>query len=499
MALLLKSGAYPKALLHWPPKGRGVRNWTKSIIKISKEWRIGCLRKRVPREVIGWWNKVLQYQELNVSDIGEYQDLSQCLLELCAAADDACVGVGIPLDPAVRLTKTELTFYNFADHLLARDWCGSTLGRELHPLKGRVLPKMHTPQNGLTTRSLSHHLALCTATDIKARWVLTPNKISQESINILLIPWPMDFMPAQFKETPPLAAEMRNMPLDRFGFFTIESRNNGEQLLKHVSKLHAAAEKRLGVIDWVVLPEAALRPADYRQLLKILAAKNCALISGIGSPSTKHRHGTNLIRVDIPFVETFTQRKHHRWKLDFSQVKQYGLGSRLNPERSWWEHIDLSDRQLLFLSLRPWMVLSVLICEDLARPDPVGDLVRAVGPTLVLALLMDGPQLKERWGARYATALADDPGSSVLTVTSTGMSKLSHPSSGASRSRVVALWKDALSGAPSEIELEKNAEALVVSLTVRYREEWSADGRTDGESTGYALISGIHSITKDIK
>lgn len=88
--------------------------------------------------------------------------------------------------------------------------------------------------------------------------------------------------------------------------------------------------------------------------------------------------------------------------------------------------------------------MSVVICEDLARPDPVGDLLRAVGPNLVIALLMDGPQIKERWSARYATTLAEDPGFSVLSLTSAGMSKLSRPSSGVNRSKVIGLWKDVL-------------------------------------------------------
>src|SRR5687768_17746605 len=37
-----------------------------------------------------------------------------------------------------------------------------------------------------------------------------------------------------------------------------------------------------------------------------------------------------------------------------------------------------------------------LICEDLARQDPIAELVRHVGPTLVVTILMDGPQLKNR-------------------------------------------------------------------------------------------------------
>jgi hypothetical protein len=44
---------------------------------------------------------------------------------------------------------------------------------------------------------------------------------------------------------------------------------------------------------------------------------------------------------------------------------------------------------------------SVLVCEDLARKDPAADLIRAVGPNLLIALLMDGPQLKSRWPGRW--------------------------------------------------------------------------------------------------
>jgi len=140
------------------------------------------------------------------------------------------------------------------------------------------------------------------------------------------------------------------------------------------------------------------------------------------------------------------------------------------------------------------MVLAAPICEDLARPDPVGDLVRAVGPNLVIALLMDGPQLKERWSSRYATVLADDPGCSVLTLTSLGMSKLSRPRSGPSRSNVIGLWKDAKNGVPQEIELDAGAEGVILSITMRHEEEWSADGRSDGGYAIYPVLSGIHCL-----
>jgi hypothetical protein len=49
----------------------------------------------------------------------------------------------------------------------------------------------------------------------------------------------------------------------------------------------------------------------------------------------------------------------------------HGLGGVLSPFREWWEFADITDRQLSFISMSVDIVLCVLICEDLARPDPV--------------------------------------------------------------------------------------------------------------------------------
>ena len=64
---------------------------------------------------------------------------------------------------------------------------------------------------------------------------------------------------------------------------------------------------------------------------------------------------SNELYCDIPNRERMVQSKHHRWKLDGSQIGQYGLGSLLSPERSWWEHINVDNRKLNFVSLfRGW-------------------------------------------------------------------------------------------------------------------------------------------------
>jgi hypothetical protein len=187
------------------------------------------------------------------------------------------------------------------------------------------------------------------------------------------------------------------------------------------------------------------------------------------------------------------QEKHHRWKLDTGQIIQYSLGNSLYHAKGWWEHIDLSRRSLSFVRLAPWLNVCALICEDLARPDPAGDVIRAVAPNLVVSLLMDGPQLVSRWPSRHATTLAEDPGSSVLTVTSLGMSRLSRPANGPNRERVVALWKEEGS-APVEIELPHDRRAFVLSLSMKVCRDWSADGRVRQSSipslTGIRFLKG---------
>ena len=120
------------------------------------------------------------------------------------------------------------------------------------------------------------------------------------------------------------------------------------------------------------------------------------------------------------------QAKHHRWYVDRPQIVSHQLAGALSSSRGVWENIDLPGRLLHFVTLNP-ITWSVLICEDLARQEPAADLIRAVGPNLLIALLMDGPQMSSRWPARYAAVLAEDPGTSVLTLTSLGMAERSRP------------------------------------------------------------------------
>jgi hypothetical protein len=118
--------------------------------------------------------------------------------------------------------------------------------------------------------------------------------------------------------------------------------------------------------------------------------------------------------------------------------------------------------------------------------------MNAIGPNLVIALLLDGPQLEQRWPGRYATVLADDPGSAVLTVTSLGM-VLRSSMPGEPESREIALWKEP-NGRARSLKLPKGDHALLVTLTNRSVEHFTLDGRGDGKSTLEFELGAAHGV-----
>ena len=154
--------------------------------------------------------------------------------------------------------------------------------------------------------------------------------------------------------------------------------------------------------------------------------------------------------------------------------------------------MEVPHRSVQFLELGEGITLVPVVCEDLARLDEVADLLRAVGPTLVLTLLLDGPQLASRWTARYASVLADDPGSAVLTLTAYGLVERSRPV-GKPPSPVVALWKDPARGL-REIALESGAHGVLVSVATTEARRRCADGRTPVDNSTGLVVAGVHQV-----
>ena len=276
-----------------------------------------------------------------------------------------------------------------------------------------------------------------------------------------------------------------------------------EEFANFLLKLLKAAQPELAPVHAIVLPETAL-PIDFaNKVAGILAQEQedldlfiTGVVVGDDKPDDKKpppRNSAAIYRFkDGAVINRSFQSKHHRWLLDGDQIRRYQLGHVLDPNCKWWEKIDVSYRQCYITLFRPRAALSVLVCEDLARYDPVLTVMNAIGPNLVIALLMDGPQLEQRWPARYATVLADDPGSAVLTLTSLGM-VLRSAMPGEAESREIALWKEP-NGKARALKLPKGDHALLLTLTSRMVEQFTLDGRGDGGTTVQFELGAAHGV-----
>jgi hypothetical protein len=458
-----------------------------------------------------------------ISAIQTSRSLTEQLIRMALIADEASAGIGVDWDNATKKGAVPSPFLSLADRIKSgqdlRSFCW-----EVSPDMVCVLGKQHTPQVGATFRSLSHHLSIYLPNDIEARWhgPYRPWQVASDSsnmINLLILPWPSEIETADFSEVAN-RARSRDADDEMPGYFSFRPKDalTPQKFGRALRRALAAAREHTNQIDAVVFPEAALTRDQYDVAERIAVEQRMILICGVRiarsrgrdsnlsviQPAGAMREGggtTGRAKRRLVNDMRLVQAKHHRWCLNREQLVCYQLGGQLAISRNWWENIELPERLLYFLSLNR-LTWSVLICEDLARQDPAGDLIRAVGPNLLIALLMDGPQLKDRWAARYASVLAEDPGSSVLTLTSLGMGKRSRPflrATGrrADPSRVIALWRDAVNG-EVEICLDDKENALVLSLECRHRKEYSADGRHDDTQSRYPVFAGFKSFQTEL-
>jgi hypothetical protein len=493
--LLSWSGAYRHVLgSEWPPSSK--RPWNDRIVQIGDEWWNVHQDGKVPKLVEKWWQILIKSAAIPVLELtrDENRNVCQALVQLCTAADEACFGIGVPdaSDPEDPLSQRA------AQLLIESSYGpgGATVCESIDSSRVCVLPKLRTPQDGITFRSLSHYLALSPRNEVLPKWHVTATTATESggrSLNLLLIPWPYEVLPSHFKKAPRRpTAERQSWSRSGLSFFDYGTADRDETKCVHlVGKLVEAARQVTGSIDGVVFPELALQQHEFAAIRDYLIRRNIFLIGGVGTANS------NFAECAFPIGVAHTairQYKHHRWRLDRRQIIQYGLGGVLELDSDWWENISVRDREVNFISLQSWLTLAVLICEDLARQDPVASLLRTIGPNLVICLLLDGPQLQTRWAARYATVLADDPGSSVLTLTSAGMSRLSRPpGAAASSATVIALWKDSRVG-PVEICLPENAGGVVISLGNEQSRQRSADGRFSDEYRSTPVLAGVHPV-----
>lgn len=536
--------------------------------KNSYKWQEG---KWVPKEVGEYWAEL--YNHMGPEDKDDVTGLLsdwesfKLLMTLHAIVDEACVGWGIrdipfkknnkvaeyeygPDEDALKKvrTKNSLTALKKAESKYGSDkdvseddtledsvpakFAAARLKEfgtmaTINALRGRVLPKRHTANVGITLRSLTNNLAFHrSSVDVKWRVASETNPFTErlrpssknKIFSVLLLPWPRKISALDFKITPNDKRLGMGENLGLFRYSPSDWLNDEE--LRHTLD---SAKKETEEIDMVILPECALSMAEIKRFEKIIGDEDynvSAYVAGVREDSDNR---SNALEKDNVFTDNMVyfkmgeielgkkertiyhpqefeleknpeniQYKHHRWKVDRFQIENYSLGHALSPYKKWWESIKIRQRKVTFINVGNELTICPLICEDLARQDPIADLIRTVGPSLVITILMDGPQKKERWSARYASVLSEDPGCAVITLTSAGMvDRWNHPY--LPPSRIVALWNDG-QGSEREIVLEKDAVGILLSLSVSGVKETAADGRTESYATNKVILGGIHQV-----
>ncbi|MCA0891265.1 hypothetical protein [Qipengyuania flava] len=498
-----------------------------------------------------WWIVFAAHEHVDIRDRPVAGDEPETpswwrhVWRLLAIADEAAAGTGFVFDVDelglyLRGEKTEITWFEaevMLEHMIKAS-ARTEFDDERAEFKDvnslsvarssmlNVLPKVRTPSVGCTLRSISHHLALLPPLGVvKGQWTPNYRRRAPESshrkglMNLLLVPMPFSlgarsFSPA-FVETVETSTD-GTVEQPKIGYFDVDQEwlrtgKGTEAIGAFITRLIEAAKCHASELHGVVLPELALDYPHFAALKAIL--RDCCegieiLVAGTSSDRDKNKG--NFVAAttfrDATAGQTSgretVREKHHRWKLDAAQLRDYGLQGVLSPEQAWWENIPLQSRQVDFTVMRKDSVFAAMICEDLARVDPCQQMIRAVGPNLVIALLMDAPQIEARWPARYATVLAEDPGCAVLTLTSRGLMNLqdrlgTHRSQG--NDRIIALWRDDASSRPVTLECPYDAQGVLLTIVESSSADVSLDGRVDGKAKAWRHAGHLPVRIDDVK
>jgi hypothetical protein len=485
----------------WPPAR--YPDWARAVEEAGRGWGawLEDSRGEMPSLLTAEWSAFRERADVPLAQVAAGSDwrLCEALLTLHAVADEACAGLAVALDCS---SADGCVYRARGREFLART---GSLAR-LNPSLLRVLPKVCTPPTG---RPAFSRYACLQRPGIEARWHKMPARHRgtdrrSEFATMLLLPWPLEVRESDFHV---LEDSLHRPEKEPFGFYEFAPEEGVD--LELLDRVLVAARKEAGSVDVVVLPESATREDEVEGIEALLDGHGVvSLIAGVrGRARDPERLSGNWIHIGVnPRLEKggalpgeaggewfhIGQNKHHRWSLDESQLYQYHLGGVLHPSIRWWEAMRVPRRAIEFVEVAE-LTLVTLVCEDLAQNDEIGGLIRSVGPTLVYALLLDGPQLTSRWAARYASGLADDPGSAVLTLTSFGMVQRSRPHAHEA-SRVIALWKDPARGV-REMPLDTGAHGVLLTICMDRATRRCADGRWPVDNGTYCFDVAVQQIT----
>lgn len=506
--------------------------------KASKDWRKNGSPGTYP---IALW-KVVHDASDYVIRIKEYQKVHadaftanparprrpappwwNAVFELLIIADEACDGIGHFYNAgdgedstdfkelaSIRIRKsraTEETVTRGEYDMVRARYQVSTLASAADRAVVCVQPKGRVAEVGCTLRNLSRNLSITGPVGaVRCSWQQlagAPTGQTGESLDILLVPLPHELSALWFKP------EAGSEKASRWGNFSVSqdwanNPDNFENVRTLVKDLIKEAQRDVETINAVIFPEYALTFELFSKLMGDVyeATKGSIEFMIAGSSDNCDDEQCNCVLTALwedkladmegedhqNRIRLVSQKKHHRWRLDKSQIATYGLASSLRSNVQWWEQHSIEQRELNFFQFRSDAVFASLICEDLARNDPCHEILRSVAPNLVFSLLMDGPQLANRWPARYASTLADDPGCTVLTFTSYGLIGRSNENSEYPDSHSVGLLRDS-NGLTKEITLSPGKKGILLTLGSELTEDYTIDGRPTKNASSWHFIS----------
>lgn len=508
----------------WMKLGREWRRLMLGIGKAPTEDARKALRElRIEIDKALWSPLQGRFDDLVRRHDGSRADWEKFAAGLLVIADEACSGLGYegteddathPIEALIRArwstreARTEIVagsrHYRVAEAPM-------TFAIRADPTVARVLPKSRTPSVGCTMRALTHNLALAPPTGVVDLLWHRQAGVAQrdrEPMNILMAPLPFRISARNFVAgaaaspeedgraarwfhleqswlRPPKPSASRTKPVT-------------DPVVAFLWDLIVEARRDVRRVDGLLLPELAL---DWRTHAALVshALEHSSPDSHLGfivsgSSSDCAGRAGNFVLVTTFSVEngeltatTSARAKHHRWRLTGQQIEDYALSDALDPNTVWWEGMALPERQIGLTVFRQSAIFSAMICEDLARSEPCHEPLRSVGPNLVFVLLMDGPQLPHRWSARYSTILADDPGSSVLTLTSLGLIARCNAAGRHTPNHDIGLWKDD-TGRTVSLACPPGIQGVVVTLSGHAATDRTLDWRaaSDAQSWRYA-------------
>ena len=379
MFLLQQSGAYTWAISEsWPPVDPGgaatpeeqARRWVLDMRQVGAAWRAAAIElSDAPDQVVGWWRRLQESRDVAVARIRDNEAVCTALLQLSATADEASLGVGLP---------PSRDGYDVLGWIFLEST--GSLSQRVDPEIVRVLPKCHTPQVGMTIRSLSHHLSLSSGNDVEPKWYMFKPHRTEPALNLLLVPWPKTLLPGDFRRAD---GPLKNMDSPAFGFFTYGSRRPVDPA--YVNGLFEYAQTLVPSVDGVIFPEQSVTESEYERLKDLIVVnKKAFLMAGVGAPAGNGAFGSNYVRFDAAVriddddhderARVEPQHKHHRWCLTGPADRPVRTRSQPGSED---EVVGVHRYLKAQAGVRLARALVDLVCVDLRRPRPARPCVGA--------------------------------------------------------------------------------------------------------------------------